>query len=302
MMKRDSQGWRVLLATGLATALSAQQPQRPAEKKPFQEQSASTVAFSRKDNQETIEITNVAYELTGNGIPGRPRDERLVLRKTSHTREIVDEIGMEASTTIQAWPLGVDLRQKPLYSLTVPGVEPKTVNSHLIVISRGLEEVEWWSVYGLGSGAHLFDTYVPLIQFSIGWEAQELRYAGLEAPPDDVADTRLRAPNVVAVLTYSSAHRVIGEALITCDNRELAQLLRSYADATRKATLVEHRLPSVPGKKTTGESAHSITVSMSPSYPSPPTNYTVSVPIAKDDLDLAHATASASLHIAAWKR
>jgi hypothetical protein len=242
-MNYDSRRCTVLLATGLATALLAQQPQRPAGKKPFQAQSASTVAFTVKDNQETTEITNVAYEQTGSGVPGRPRDERLMLRKTSHTKQIVDEIGMEASTTIQAWPLGVDLKQKPLYSLTVPGVDPRTVNSHLIVISRGLEEVEWWSVYGLGNGAHLFDTYVPVIQLSIGWEGQELRYVGLEAPPDDVSDTRLKAPNVL----------VIREALITCDNRELAQLLRSYADSTRKTTLVEHPMPPAPGKKRTGE-------------------------------------------------
>jgi hypothetical protein len=60
---------------------------------------------------------------------------------------VVDEIGMDASTTIEAWPLGVDLRQKPLYSLTVPGFDPVARNSDLIVISRGVEEVEWWSVY-----------------------------------------------------------------------------------------------------------------------------------------------------------
>jgi hypothetical protein len=240
--------------------------------------------------------------MTGSGIPGRPNNERLMLRKTSHTKEVVDDIGMEASTTIQAWPLGIDLKQKPLYALTVSGVEPKTVNSDLIVISRGLEEVAWWSVYALGTGAHLFDTYVPLLQFSIGWEAREPRYAGLEVPPDDVADPRLRAPNVVAVLTYSSADRVMREALITCDNRDLAKLLRSYADSMRKATVVEKRLLPAAGKKATGESAYSIAVTISPSFPSPPATYTVSVPITKDDLDIAHATASAGLHVVAWKR
>jgi hypothetical protein len=296
-MNHDSRGWTGVLAAGLALALSAQQP-----KKPFQAQSGSTVAFTTKDNQETTEITNVSYEQTGSGVPGRPRDERLMLRRTTHTRQIVDEIGMEASTTIQAWPLGVDLKQRPLYSLTVSGVDPRTIDSQLIVISRGLEEVEWWSVYSLGSGAHLFDTYTPLIQFFIGWEGQAARYVGLEAPADDIADARLKAPNVVAVLTYASAEHVIREALITCDNRQLAQLLRSYADATRKATLVDRRMTPAPGKKPTGELAHSITVSISPNFPSPPADHTVSVPIAKDDLDVAHAKMSAGLHIAVWKR
>ena len=57
-----------------------------------------------------------------------------------------DDIGMEASTTVEAWPLGVDLKQKPLYSVTVNGIEPHVVNGEVIVISRGLEETEWWSI------------------------------------------------------------------------------------------------------------------------------------------------------------
>ena len=286
-----------LLAIAMAAALSAQQPQHSGEKKAVQAQSASTMAFSVKDNEETVEITNVDYELTGNGIPGLPRDQRLMLRKTSHTKEVVDKIGMEASTTIQAWPLGVDLKQKPLYTLTASGVDPRTVNNELLVISRGLEEVEWWSVYKLGSGDRLFDTYVPLVSLSIGVETQELRYVGLEVPGDDVKDTRLRAPNVVAVLTYASGERVIREALITCDKRELAQLLRSFADATRKVTLVEHRLPAASGKAT-----NSTTIVITPNYPSPPAEYTITVPVVKDDFDVAHVTVPAGVHVAAWKR
>ena len=33
----------------------------------------------------------------------------------------MDEIGMEASTTVEAWPLGVDPKQKPLYTLKADG-------------------------------------------------------------------------------------------------------------------------------------------------------------------------------------
>lgn len=289
-----------ILAIGVVTALSAQTPQRAGEKKPVQAQSASTMAYSVKENEETIEITNVAFELTGNGIPGLPRDQRLMLRKTSHTREVVDEIGMEASTTVQAWPLGVDLTQKPLYALTAPGVDPKTVNNELLVLSRGLEEVEWWSVYKLGNGAHLFDTYTPPVSLSIGVETQELRYVGLEVPGDDVKDTRLRAPNVVAVLTYASGDRVLREALITCDKSDLATLLRSFADAMRRLSVAEHRIAAAPGKK--AESANSIRISITSNYPSPPAEYSITVPIAKDDLDVAHVTAPAGVHVAAWKR
>lgn len=247
-----------------------------AQQTAFQAQSPSTITYSVKDQVPAVEITNVAYEIVG----------RLVLRKTSHTKQVVDEIGMEASTTVEAWPLGVDLKQKPLYSMTVEGVDAKALNNEVMSIARGLEEVEWWSVYKLGNGERLFDTYTPLLQFSISREIQTLRYVGLEVPPDDVRDTRLKAPNVVAVLTYASAERVIREALITCDDAKQASLLRSYADSERRVT----------------HDSGAIKISISQSYPSPPNTLAITIRIAKDDLDLARAQMSARIHVAAWKR
>jgi hypothetical protein len=108
------------------------------------------------------------------------------------TKRVIGDIGVEASTVVDAWPLGVDLRQKPLYSITASGDDPRVVNNDLLVISRGLEEVDWWSVYNVEKGAHLFDTYVPLVQFSIARDTQVLRYVGFEVPPDDTTDSRLK--------------------------------------------------------------------------------------------------------------
>lgn len=296
--------WAVLAAMGVPSALVAQQPTPAVGKgvrRPVQAQSASTFGFSVKDGLETIEIVNAAYEVAGPGITGRPQEERLVLRKTTRTKQVVDEIGMEASTTVEAWPLGADLKQKPLYSLTVPGVDCNTVDSDLLTISRGLEEVDWWSIYRLATGTHLFDTYVPLVRFSIARDVQTLRYAGLEAPPDDASDARLREPHVVAVLTYASAARVIREALITSDDPKQAQLLRSYADSSRTVTLVEREPTAAAGKKA-GEPSRSLRISISQNYPSPPATVTVTIPIVGDDLDVAHAQAPARLHVAGWKR
>jgi hypothetical protein len=269
--------WIMLL---IATAVHAQQT-------PVQAQSPSTISYSIKDKLATIEITNVEYEVAGQGIPGRPQDERLVLRKTTRTKQIVDEIGMEASTTVDAWPLGVDLKQKPIYSVKVEGVDARTLNNEILEISRGLEEVEWWTVYKLGNGQRLFDTYTPLLQFSISREVQTLRYVGLEAPPDDTRDARLKAANVVAVLTYASAERVIREALITCDDPKQAALLRSYADSERKVTR---------------ESSGAIRIAISQAYPSPANTVAIVIPVAKDDLDVVRAQAPARVHVAAWKR
>jgi len=265
-------------------ALFAQQP-HPAGHHPFQAQTPSTLKYRLDplDQADVVEITNVAYELVGSRIPGRPRDERLVLRKSTRTRQVVGDMGMEANTTIEAWPLGVDPKQKPLYSIAVPGFDPVAKNDDILVVSRGVEEVEWWSVYKLGSGERLFDTYVPVVQFSV---RQNQRYAGLEAPPDDSTDARLKAPNVVAVLTYASGEKVIREALVTCDDPQRARLLRSYADSNRAVSF--------------NRGALRLTISQNP--PSAPASVTIAIPIAGDDLDFGHIQPPAGLHVTAWKR
>jgi hypothetical protein len=275
----------VLLFAGLGIAQTRQ---------PFQSQSPASVLYGvNKDGQQTVEITNVAYEVTSTGVPGRPQNERLLLRTTTRTKQVVDEIGMDASTTVEAWPLGVDPKQKPLYSLKVAGMDSKTVDGALLVVLRGIEDTEWWSVYKLGTGQRLFDTYVPLLGFSIRRDIQTMRYAGLEVPEDDAPpdnkDARLKDPHVVAVLTYASAEGALREALITSDDPKQAQILRSFADASRSVTLVE-------------TPAQALKISIRQNYPSAPATVTLTVPIVHDDLDVAHAQMPAHLHIAAWKR
>jgi hypothetical protein len=257
--------------------------------KPFQTQSPASVVYGVKDGQQTVEIANVAYEVAGTGVPGRPPTERLLLRTTTRTKQVVDDIGMEASTTVEAWPLGVDPSQKPLYTLKAAGVDCKTLDGSLLVILRGLEETEWWSVYKLGTGERLLDTYVPLLGFSIRRDIQTMRYVGFEDPPDDVADVRLKDPHVVGVLTYASAERVIREALITSDDPKQAQLLRSFADSTRAITPL-------------GVPVQALKIAISQNYPSAPATLVITVPVDKDDLNFADAALPPHLHMAAWKR
>jgi hypothetical protein len=284
-------------------ALFAQQKGvAPPARNPFQAQSASTVGFSVKDGSQTIEIVNSSYEVTGTGVPGRPLEEMLLLWKTTRTKEVVDEIGMEANTTVEAWPLGVDPKQKPLYSLKVSGDDCRTVDNNLLVVLRGLEEVPWWSVYKLGSGAHLFDTYVPLVEFSISREVQELRYVGLEVPPDDTRDARLKDSHVVGVLIYSSADAVLQEALITADDPKQAAILRSYADATRTVTMTENGNDGANEKVGASRPNLSVSVAIKQNYPSALSPVTLSVPISAGTLDMANAKMPEHLHIALWKR
>jgi hypothetical protein len=244
-------------------------------------QPASSYRYSVKGDQKTVEITNVNYEVV---------NSELVLRTTTQSKHVIGEIGMEASTTVEAWKLGADLKQKPLYAVTVEGTERRTVEGELFEVSRGLEEVEWWSVYRLADGAHLFDTYVPLLAFSTSRKETILRYAGFEVPPDDAKDTRLNDRHVVGIVSYASEEKVIQEALITCEDPKLAQLLRSYADETRTLT------------ESGGVKSQILRIAFSQNFPSPPATIAVVIPIAGDDLDLAHAQLPPRMHIAAWKR
>jgi hypothetical protein len=277
---------RPILFAALAAALCAQQPPPAAPARPLGVQSASTYSQTEKNGQTTVEIRNVSYHVSGQGVPGRPSEERLLLRKSTRSRQVLDEIGMLATVTLEAWPLGVDPRQKPLYSATITGGDAQVVEDALWVISRGVEDLHWWSVLKLGTAQRLFDTYVPLLHFSISRETAMERYVGLEVPPDDARDARLKEPHVVAVLEYASQDQVIREALLTCDDPQRARLLRSYEDTTRV-------LAGTP---------QGLTISISQNYPSQPDTITVAVPILNDDLDLARAKLPSGLHLAAWKR
>jgi hypothetical protein len=203
-----------------------------------------------------------------------------VRRKTTHSKETVGDIGVDATVALEAWRFGDDLHQKPIYTISATGTD----------VSRGTAEVEWWSVYKLGNGQHLFDTYVPLVSFSISKEFLTTRYVGFEAPPDDTHDARLKQPNVVGVLTYASEDGVVREALLTCDDTERAAQLRSYADETRTVSMVEGPSTAPATRKgRPGEPSRTLELSFSESYPSAPNTVEVLIPLYNDYLDLAHA-------------
>jgi hypothetical protein len=129
------------LALFLVVALAGAQQTAKKTARPLHAESSSTIDYSAAaDGSETIEIRNVSHEVTGTGVPGRPQDERLLLRKTTRSKQVLSDIGMDAIVTLEAWRLGEDLRQKPLYTLTATGEEGHTIDNALFVVARGLEE------------------------------------------------------------------------------------------------------------------------------------------------------------------
>ena len=268
------------------------QPAAPKKAQPVQAQSASTVSYtSGKDGEEVVEIVNVAYDVTGDSLPGQ-QGKRLLLRRTERSRQILGDKGVEGTVTLEAWPLGADLKRPPLYSVKVPAIEAHTVEGELWLVDRALDpDTSWWSVYKVGTGQHLFDTYVELLRLTVSRENGNPRYAGLEIPPDDAADSRLKEPHVVGVVSYASGERVIREAIITCSDAKRAQDLRSYADTVHVASLVE----SAGGDRI-------LRFLYRDPYPATPHDTVVTIPVVKDDLDLAHAQAPAGIRVAPWRR
>jgi len=289
----------LLVATPPFSAASAQTP--APQKKPISVQGSSTCSYEIKDDAQTITISNVTFDWVEPYIPGKKSGGILMLRITTRTSQVLEDIGMEGKVTVEAWPLGTDPTEKPRYTVSLDAASVEAQRQSVLVFDRMLEEVQWWSVHALVNGEHLFDTYVKPVEFSISRETDEPRFVGLEVPPDDTKDGRLKDPHVVAVVSYASAEHVVREALLTCDDPKRAEAYRSFADEERSLDYVEGPVPPAQGK-TVLEPPRALKITFSQSFPSPPNPVSAQIPVAGDDLDLAHAKLPPCMHIAAWKR
>ena len=99
-----------------------------------------------------------------------------MLCRTTRLKQILGDKGGDATV---AWRLGADLGQLPLYAITTEGTGVHATGNALLVFARGVEEVNWWSIYRLRDRRRLFNTYVPLLAFSITSMVQTARYAAL---------------------------------------------------------------------------------------------------------------------------
>ena len=252
-----------------------------------------TFSFGEKDGSKTIEINNVTYDTTSSGVPGRPQGEQLVLRTTTHSKQNVDEEGGDFTVGVEAWPLGTDLATKPIYAVTLEGVGATVEDGNVILFDRGIEDVSWWSVYTLGSGTLLFDTYVPLLSFSLSRQVGEPRYVGLDVPPDDEANPKLKDPQIVGELAYAAADHVIRRLLFTCSDTKRAAELRSYYDETRELS-VSNATPAADKPRLT------LRLAWSANFPSAPNTVQALVPLKGDDLDAEHAKLPACMKVAPW--
>src|SRR5258708_7095129 len=113
--------WACLSLLLLAPVACAQAPAKPATTeapaKPGAAQATSTFSYDVVDDQQIIAITNVTYQPLDPYFPDRKQSQRLGLRTTPRTKSVIDEIGIEGSVTVDAWPLGTGLDRPPLHSV-----------------------------------------------------------------------------------------------------------------------------------------------------------------------------------------
>ena len=185
----------------------------------------STFAVTGNQGEEAVEIRNVTYELAG----------KTVLRKTEQTKQVIGDKGMQASTLIEAWPLGVDRKEKPKYTVKVAGVDARSLDNELIIVSRGLEDVQWWSLYRLSNGQTLFNTFVRPVRVP-----DSALYAGYDIPAD--GDPRLKNPKLIGVVVIGGAEGPVRRVELQTSDPKRARVLRSMAD-------VEPRLEFNTAKK-----------------------------------------------------
>jgi len=175
-------------------------------------QTASTISVTGAKGQEAVSISNIVYEVAGD----------LVLRKTERTKQVMGEKGMEAQTRLEVWPLGSGRAVKPRYSIEVEGVQGQALDNSLFIVSRGLEDVEWWSLYRLSDGKPHFDTHVRPVRLSYFG-----RFAGFDIPAD--GDPRLKDQRLIGVVHIDTG-KGLRHVDLVCDDTKRAQLLRSYWD------------------------------------------------------------------------
>jgi len=251
---------------------------------PVAAQTASSYSYHADGGEKTVQITNVAYQVTQ---IYTPRQQWLVLRTTTRSKATLGDKGWESKIKLEAWPVGADPGQKPLYALDMTGSEARLLGGELWQVMDGATDpdVPVWTVYRVANGQRLFQSFVaPLtmrVEISHKDQTFEDRYAGLYVPPDDAPDARLRDKHVVGVVAYASSAGLLREGLLSCDDPRRAADLRSYGDTGRFLTF-QQTPPAIQLRFQPGS--------------------VMRIPISPDEMDLRAAVNPPGCHLRVWPR
>lgn len=177
-------------------------------------QDTSTLTVTGKKGEETVAIRNVTYDVSGG----------LVLRRTQVSKEVLNEKGLDAQTTVEAWPVGADRKAKPRYTIASQGIDGRPIDGQFYQIQRGVEDTLWWSLFDLATGKPLFSTFVPVFRVP---DSGDL--AGYDVPED--GDARLkRNPRLLGVVAMAAPGGPVKRIEVHCKDPKRAVILRSFAD------------------------------------------------------------------------
>ncbi len=255
----------------------------------------SSASIEVEGNVVTVHRTNRMFELAGPDIEGRNANDRLLLRKEIETTEVIGDKGMDGRVNVWAWTLGVDVNvTAPLYVISASGLEGRVTDNDVYVIERGLDEIEWQSVFSLADGDKLFDATVPWLLATNGGAWNERHYLALAQVFEDADDAALRRDDAIALLTYASRTRVLNQVLIRADKADRARLLRSVWDQTIKFSWSgkSEETPS-PDGPVPDLKAEPLTIAIRFS----PDGATLQIPVGERRFDLSKATTSTGLSL-----
>ncbi|RAU22066.1 hypothetical protein CU669_10280 [Paramagnetospirillum kuznetsovii] len=221
--------------------------------------------FIRDENGRYItRLTNTTYNLLSVPMVGEPRPRRLLARMQIR----VGEDG-EGLASFDAWPMGApsEFSKTPLYSIRAQAGAASVGEDSMFWAERGGRK----TAYSLVDGNRLFDSDMPMAQFTFEPEAR--RMAALA-----IADEEFSARGGVAVISYAAPGRVLRRVVLVADDSFRANMLRATISATRLVSYLD---------EAAGGRVVELPLAAGP----------VRIPVNPTDMDLARAKLPAGLRL-----
>lgn len=226
----------------------------------------SYFAARDEDGRTAGRLVNVSFHPVSVALAGDPRPRPLLARLQVDTTEF-SAASADGRVRLDVWPMGgaADLHKPPLYTVMVPGRGASLEADGMMMVERGARR----SAFSLADGSWLFDADAPVAVFAVDGERR--RYVALAQAEDDLA------AGAVAVLSYATPRRVIRRVVLSAADPARGRFLRGTLNMTRPVTRVDDkggRVLEVP-------------------LPSG----ALRLPVAGDDLDVAHAEVPAGMRL-----
>jgi len=175
-------------------------------------------------------VVNTTYRVTGTFIPGRPQEERFVIRQRIETVQVQDEKGSR-STVVRAdvWRLGDDMAAPPLYTIEQPGADDARLFRAEYYVVLG-ENTDWpyapETAYRLADGTRMFEASAPWATLQVLGEGPPTRHGVFATANLEAVAARAAEPGqAVGILTYATSGEVVQRIEIDAAGEDLRYAL-----------------------------------------------------------------------------